>query len=210
MTQSMDPRERHLGPIASRSEEHPDKVMVIPVLGVGRAGATTSARRGSSPSARGIVQKSTAWLLRQARGAPPERLVSEEVPPAEQRGAEEVVREAYRAYERGDRDALLATLQPSVTCNTPWRVCHGREAVERALDDLKQTFELSLRPTSFLEARPDVFVVECMMTFRAHDPRGGWLKAWPAHVITVSDGMIASIDAYRDPRVARRELGTAR
>ena len=125
-----------------------------------------------------------------------------------------IVREAFLAYDRGDVTRMLEfvdqnlewTYLDEARADSPPQVCRGREELEKALrrqDERGRRSELE----EVVAAGDQVIVVTRTPGADGHGNRQGEDRKFD--VVTVRDGLIASLHSCRDRSEARELAGIA-
>jgi hypothetical protein len=119
--------------------------------------------------------------------------------PAEQQQMIEALRAAYAAYNRGDIDAAVASLDPQIEWIEPvefpnGRAYHGRDGAKQYLTQSRNTMEGTSEPEKFIVVRDHIAVF-----VHAHvRPAGGsaWQDVRLADVYTIHEGKIIAMHAF--------------
>jgi ketosteroid isomerase-like protein len=112
------------------------------------------------------------------------------------RGAEEILRAAYRAFNARDLDSAVALMHPDVDWPNAWeggRVV-GRDAVSAYWRRQFEAISSKVEPEGFIEERDGAIVVEVHQV--VHDAQSG-AQISDSHVrhrYRIGDGLIARMD----------------
>jgi ketosteroid isomerase-like protein len=121
------------------------------------------------------------------------------------------LREAYAAFNRGDMDAAVASLDPQIEWIEPAEfpgggTYHGRDAAKGYLKQSRAAWsEVVSDPERFITAGDRVIV----FVYARVRPKGGkeWQEVRLADVYTVRDGKLVAMRAFADRQEALRWAG---
>ena len=118
---------------------------------------------------------------------------------------------AYAAFNRGDIEAAVQSLDPQIDWSEPAEfpgggTYHGREAVKRYLTQSRAAWaEASSEPERFITSGNRI-VVFVHARVRAKDSNQ-WQDVWLADVYTISNGKAIRMRAFADRQEALRWAG---
>jgi ketosteroid isomerase-like protein len=121
------------------------------------------------------------------------------------------LREAYAAFNRGDMDAAVASLDPQIEWIEPAEfpgggTYHGRDAAKAYLTQSRAAWaEVISEPERFITAGDHVVVFVHARVL----PKGGkeWQEVRVADVYTIRDGKLVGMHAFADRQEALRWAG---
>lgn len=125
----------------------------------------------------------------------------------------DVVEGVYDAFERGEVDAALASLDPDIEWVEPDGYLRGARGSFRGIASVRRIFE-TVYPRLWAEWRVEVdqvleagdhVVVTGVSHFRTHDGVGGSSRL--CNVWTLRDGKAARLEVFNDTALLWRALG---
>jgi ketosteroid isomerase-like protein len=133
----------------------------------------------------------------------------------EGRGASnrEIVEAAYRAFDRGEIDAVLASFDPDIEWIEPDGYFPGARGTYRGIDAVRRIFETAyprfwaewrVVPDRVIEAGEQV-VVTGDSRFRTHDGAEGSSRL--CNIWTLRDGKTVRLEVFNDTALLWRALG---
>src|SRR3954453_9648657 len=125
----------------------------------------------------------------------------------------ELVRDAFEAFARGDRERTERLVDPEVEFHgtvgglEEGRIAHGLPEIVQVFEaeDLEAWEERRLEPEEFIDAGDDVVVL--LHEYRRGRGSGGELETKTAVVVTVSGGRVVRIQGYMDRGAALEAAG---
>jgi ketosteroid isomerase-like protein len=121
--------------------------------------------------------------------------------------AEQVVRQVTEALNRGDLDAAEAMLAEDVEWVTRDGPARGRHVLRDVWAPQLERFEVKFEVERIVDAG-DGQVILVQRVDRLDRESGELeLRAWPALVIRVENGMVVFVEGYPDRRKAFADLG---
>ena len=123
----------------------------------------------------------------------------------------EIVRRGIDAWNRGDRDAVLAAYAPDVEWHTTGRfadrgVYRGAAGVERLMAEIDEDIEQLTFSVSEVRAVGDKVFIAVAAEGRGRQSKAGFeQRYW--YVNTFRDGLIVRVDSYADRTQALEAAG---
>jgi uncharacterized protein len=125
----------------------------------------------------------------------------------------EIVEAAYRAFDRGEIDAVLASFDPEIEWIEPDGYFPGARGSYRGVDEVRRIFETAYPPLwaewrvvidELIEAG-DRVVMTGDSHFRTHDGVEG--RSRLCNIWTLRDGKTVRLEVFNDTAVLWRALG---